>query len=108
MFTDCFSLALKMFKNLITAGIHGEEKEVTLTDLLVFATGAATIPPLGFSPQPMMEFLHPGDEEYEAQKDMPTSNTCALILRIPILRDYEDLKEVMVNALEMCTTFTNN
>ncbi|KAI3356795.1 hypothetical protein L3Q82_003460 [Scortum barcoo] len=44
------------------------EKEVTLEDILVFFTGCDNIPPLGFSPEPSLEFI--------AHSRFPLANTC--------------------------------
>uniref|UniRef100_A0A3B3S980 HECT domain-containing protein n=1 Tax=Paramormyrops kingsleyae TaxID=1676925 RepID=A0A3B3S980_9TELE len=51
-------------------------KAVTLEEILIFATGCDSIPPLGFRPHPTLEF-----QDYSGY---PTANTCDNILRIPI------------------------
>ncbi|XP_036419877.1 G2/M phase-specific E3 ubiquitin-protein ligase-like isoform X2 [Colossoma macropomum] len=60
---------------------------VTLEEILIFSTGCDSIPPLGFSPLPSLEF-----EECSAY---PTANTCDNILRVPIKTTYEDFKLAM-------------
>ena len=48
---------------------------VTLEGILVFATGADSVPPMGFFPKPRLEFW----------KDVrPRSNTCANVLYLPL------------------------
>lgn len=57
-----------------------------MKDILIFATGADCIPPLGFTTQPVLTFLH-GQEKY------PLANTYALQLKIPTIHKmYADFK----------------
>ncbi|CAH0552505.1 unnamed protein product [Brassicogethes aeneus] len=62
--------------------------QVSLSDVLAFATGCNTEPALGFDQQPTIEFLHDDPSLF------PKSNTCALILYLPIVAsdDYEMYK----------------
>uniref|UniRef100_A0A8D0A291 HECT domain-containing protein n=1 Tax=Sander lucioperca TaxID=283035 RepID=A0A8D0A291_SANLU len=66
--------------------------------LLVFATGANAIPPLGFSPQPSVDFLH--ELPLRQGRHLPTANTCINCLRLPVLKKFEDFKETMEFALK--------
>ena len=56
---------------------EGEKKKMSLAleDILVFATGAAHVPPMGWSEQPRIEFK----KEY----DLPSASTCSNCLYIP-------------------------
>ena len=77
-----------------------EEEEVngvTLEDLLIFTTGADTVPPLGFDGPICIEFY----ETEENVKRYPWSSTCSLTLFLP--RGIEDPKEfnsLLTHALE--------
>ncbi|XP_042268934.1 G2/M phase-specific E3 ubiquitin-protein ligase-like [Thunnus maccoyii] len=48
------------------------ETDTTLSIILIFATGSSGVPPIGFSPEPPVEFIH------DRQKKFPTANTCEL------------------------------
>lgn len=65
-----------------------EEGPTKLEDILTFATGSNVVPPIGFSPQPSLEFLH-NEGKY------PVANTCINCLRLPIHKSYEDFKNNM-------------
>ena len=77
------------FTNFIfTEGTAG----VSFEDLLVFATGANQVPYLGFSPDPSIEFVYKSDDRI---KSLVTANTCAMVLRLPIVKSFEIFKENM-------------
>ncbi|KAG9272315.1 G2/M phase-specific E3 ubiquitin-protein ligase-like [Astyanax mexicanus] len=70
---------------------------VTLEEILVFTTGCDSIPPLGFSPLPSLEF-----DEVSAY---PTANTCDNILRVPIKSTYNDFKLAMDFGIQNAAGF---
>ena len=78
-----------------------------LCDLLVFAMGLDAIPPLGIEPSPTLVFDHPEDDVDDHSRGVPFANTCANCLHIPVLDDYELIKERMVLTLEVGVSFTN-
>uniref|UniRef100_A0A8C4XDM9 HECT domain-containing protein n=2 Tax=Erpetoichthys calabaricus TaxID=27687 RepID=A0A8C4XDM9_ERPCA len=61
---------------------------VTLEEILIFATGSDSVPPLGFFPEPSLEFLH-------CKSKFPLANTCDCILRIPLTNNYTNFKNNM-------------
>lgn len=65
--------------NYVLANDAVETQESTLKDLLIFATGVDSIPPLGFPTKPVLTFLHSEDK-------YPLANTCALQLKLPTVR----------------------
>ncbi|XP_034738154.1 G2/M phase-specific E3 ubiquitin-protein ligase [Etheostoma cragini] len=77
-----------------------EEQEETqkLGMILAFATGANLVPPIGFSPQPSIEFLH---QEHDAgtTSKLPIANTCINCLKLPLHTCYKDFQENMDFAL---------
>ncbi|KAK5848647.1 hypothetical protein PBY51_006242 [Eleginops maclovinus] len=70
-----------------------EEKKMTLESILTFTTGSNVVPPMGFSPQPSLEFLHGGGK-------YPIANTCINCLRLPLHSEYEPFKEAMEFAIQ--------
>ncbi|XP_076148922.1 G2/M phase-specific E3 ubiquitin-protein ligase-like [Alosa pseudoharengus] len=78
--------------------VEEQEGPLKLEGILAFATGADTIPPLGFSPQPSVDFLH--ELPLRQGRQFPTANTCINCLRLPVLKSFEDFKESMDFALK--------
>ena len=81
------------------------EEEAGLETLLVFITGYDTVPPLGFEPSLRLNFVHP--ETQCSYDGVPYANTCANMLTIPVLEEYETFKQRMNLALKIGTVFTN-
>jgi hypothetical protein len=66
--------------------------DVTLEDILIFTTGASAIPPLGFEPNPTINFV-----EWEC---LPFASSCENIIHFPkTLINYNRYKERMSFAL---------
>ncbi|XP_038132896.1 G2/M phase-specific E3 ubiquitin-protein ligase [Cyprinodon tularosa] len=61
--------------------------EVTLEDVLMFATGVPSIPPAGMDPQPCLEYIY--------TSNFPMANTCANTLKLPLLDSYITFKHSM-------------
>ena len=74
----------------------GETKDIplSLVDILVFATGASSLPPMGFDEQPSITFKKEGGE-------FPTSSTCTNTLYLPTVHsnNYKAFKYKFVFAL---------
>lgn len=62
---------------------------MTLCKLLAFATGASEVPPIGFSKNLHLTFLHDDNSKF------PKANTCSLELHLPIHISYEDFRSNM-------------
>jgi hypothetical protein len=78
-----------------------------LEQLLIFATGTDVVPALGFEPEPHIAFGHRDElEKSDLTADYPVANTCANILRLPILRNYNEFYEHMMAAISMATTYS--
>nr|XP_033960744.1 G2/M phase-specific E3 ubiquitin-protein ligase-like [Pseudochaenichthys georgianus] len=77
-----------------------EDQEGTqkLRTILAFATGANTVPPIGFDPPPSVEFLHQNYDSGTTSK-LPIANTCINCLKLPLHSSYIDFQENMVFAL---------
>uniref|UniRef100_A0A673FE31 HECT domain-containing protein n=1 Tax=Sinocyclocheilus rhinocerous TaxID=307959 RepID=A0A673FE31_9TELE len=73
--------------------------EITLDQLLVFASGADRIPALGFSPQPTLNFIHETGRKY------PEANTCLVKLKLPIHNTYEVFTKYMCEGIVQAPTF---
>ncbi|MEQ2222794.1 hypothetical protein ILYODFUR_030126, partial [Ilyodon furcidens] len=67
------------------------EDSVSLEDILVSFSGCDSIPTLGFSPKPSLEFI--------SYSRFPVANTCENILRIPFHNAYSDFKTDMDFAI---------
>ncbi|XP_062870183.1 G2/M phase-specific E3 ubiquitin-protein ligase-like [Trichomycterus rosablanca] len=78
---------------------EGECSPITLEMILEFASGASTVPPLGFPHRPQIEFLH------EANKIFPEANTCLIVLRLPVHTDYESFTKYMKEGVLQAPTF---
>ena len=78
-----------------------EDIMLTSEDVLAFATGATSIPILGFEEQGAIKFLHEGGM-------FPTASTCALVIQLPIIEDYETFKERMTFGILNAHVFFGN
>lgn len=72
---------------------------MSIAEILVFATGAETEPPLGFPCVPQINFIHETGAKY------PLANTCGLILNLPVVTTYEAFKEGMEEGILQSPTF---
>ncbi|KAK2850768.1 hypothetical protein Q5P01_007044 [Channa striata] len=68
-----------------------QEGPSKLGKIKAFATGASVIPPVSFSPQPSVEFLH--DQSLSPKLCLPMANTCINCLKLPLLDKYEHFRE---------------
>ncbi|KAK5646175.1 hypothetical protein RI129_004639 [Pyrocoelia pectoralis] len=79
---------------------EGEPSTINLEDILVFATGADCVPPLGFPVTPEITFLHDSPSRF------PIANTCALQFQLPIIhKDYNIFKSDMDFGIGNCKHF---
>lgn len=60
------------------------QTEVSLENLLMFATGLTSLPPAGITPQPCIVFLD--------TSPFPMANTCANTLKLPLSDTYSSFK----------------
>ena len=68
----------------------------TLEDILIFFTGADTVPAVGFGKTPKLSFL-----DNVPSRLLPTASTCAIELRIPTCHtDYASFRQYMELALK--------
>ncbi len=78
-----------------------------LGQLLIFATGLETIPPLGFEPEPAIRFRHNEDlDSNDKTAAYPISNTCTNTLWLPVVSSYSQFAENMQTAIVECYSFT--
>ncbi|XP_073728239.1 G2/M phase-specific E3 ubiquitin-protein ligase-like [Misgurnus anguillicaudatus] len=79
--------------------MHVEEsKYLTLQEVLAFACGLEELPPLGFKNKPIIEFLH-------TDRKFPEANTCAVVLRLPIHRSYDEFCNHMCSGILQAPMF---
>jgi len=62
---------------------------VTLSSLLMFATGTKSVPPAGWSTQPTVDFLHE-PEASGNRSQFPKATTCGCVLHLPVVHDTYD------------------
>ncbi|KAF5294704.1 hypothetical protein FQR65_LT19955 [Abscondita terminalis] len=100
LFTPCLSVQgsnSRLIENLVLVNYYNflveceeGDADVTLRDILIFATGCIDIPPLGFRNTPTIEFLHNTSKKY------PEASTCGLILKLPVIHsEYINFKNDM-------------
>lgn len=75
-----------------------------MAQVLTFATGSDEEPPLGFPSTPELDFMH-STSASPSDKIYPTANTCALILRLPIVSQYGDFVNLMEDGIIQSPTF---
>lgn len=81
---------------------EGEIPELKLSDLLIFLTGAETIPPLGFPGSLILEFY----DNVDGEKRLPWASTCSLTLHLPRQTNSpEELKCLLCQSLQDCQGF---
>jgi len=91
--------------DLVVSLVADEMRPVTLEQVLVFATGAECVPPLGFSGTATLEFIHDANELRPSDRHLPTANTCSLILRLPLHSSYNEFAECMELAVLQAPVF---
>nr|XP_014425628.1 G2/M phase-specific E3 ubiquitin-protein ligase isoform X2 [Pelodiscus sinensis] len=77
--------------------VEGGESAATLEDILVFATGTSSIPPIGFEPEPSVEFMY---------IKYPVGNRQPNCLQLPITKTYEQFKNKMDFAISSTLRLT--
>ncbi|KAK5623104.1 hypothetical protein CRENBAI_019763 [Crenichthys baileyi] len=73
--------------------------EITLEQILVFASGADKVSPLGCSPQPTLNFIH------EAGLKYPEANTCLVNFKLPIQYTYRQFTKFMYDGIIQAPIF---
>lgn len=75
----------------------------TFEKILIFSTGSSGVPPVGFCPEPSLDFLHVNYQPGAVQARFPTANTCVNCICLPTMHEtYSAFKENMDFAL--CNT----
>ena len=76
---------------------------LSLENVLVFASGAATVPPFGFPCRPSLAFLH---APLNGTKPIfPQANSCGIVLYLPLRKLYQDFKKWMTEGIVQSPTF---
>ena len=76
----------------------GSIADISTGDVLAFATGADTIPPLVFPVEARLH-LNYGDGNASGIKMFPTANTCGLVLSLPVVSSYGTFSKHMAEAI---------
>ena len=72
------------------SGLHSHSGSATtpcVAHLLTFATGNATIPPLGLSQKITLGYLTP---DKKANKILPETETCFNVILLPTIHDHKE------------------
>jgi HECT-domain (ubiquitin-transferase) len=77
-----------------------------LDRFLVFVTGMAELPALGFFPKPEVTFGHADDLKGNFTARFPVSSTCSNSIRLPVLTNWDEFEANMTNAVMLATSFT--
>ena len=80
--------------------IENGQYRITLSQVLSFVTGAAAVPPTGFSPQPNIHFV-------DRNPCLPYSSTCSNTLFVPLhlATDYRTFADRMILVVGDCFGF---
>ena len=71
-----------------------------LEELLIFFTGAKSIPRLGYEVNPTLQFRHRCDVPLaDPTAELPLANTCGFVLTIPVLDNFIAFKNNFDNAM---------
>ncbi|KAL0993875.1 hypothetical protein UPYG_G00115050 [Umbra pygmaea] len=82
----------------------GEENiTLSLENVLVFASGASTVPPFGFPCRPSLEFLHAPLNG--SMPVFPQANSCGIVLYLPLHNTYEEFSKWMAEGIIQSPTF---
>ena len=77
-----------------------EDTGVTLEDIMIFTTGVAHVPPLGFDKALKIQFM--------GEQRLPQASTCSLSLKFPRdLTSYDTFKEKITLAILGSVGFGN-
>lgn len=91
------SLVLSRWYDYIQDIEEGEEKGISIKDILFFTTGCKSIPPRKLIPS--IEFLHE-NEEWGQQSRFPKAHTCSSVLKLPVVHEnYDTFKKDMSFAI---------
>ena len=69
----------------------GDAMQISFEDILIFATGSAAVPPMGFSPMPSLEFSD--------DIGFPSASTCSNTLTLPLHLQYDTFKHNLVYGI---------
>ncbi|KAL3054887.1 hypothetical protein OYC64_017751 [Pagothenia borchgrevinki] len=81
----------------------GDSMQVSLEDVLIFASGASAIPAFGFEGTPTVTFLH--DNLCGARRLFPEANTCAISIKLPLGHAFDEFCRYMTSGIIQSPTF---
>ncbi|ROI15246.1 G2/M phase-specific E3 ubiquitin-protein ligase [Anabarilius grahami] len=80
---------------LLLNSIQEKQSTITFQEMLVFITGADSIPPLGFPGEPRIEFYT------QESRRLPFASTCGMVLFLPRgIQEEEELTDLLNTALK--------
>jgi hypothetical protein len=76
---------------------EAKQIDCKLKDILIFSSGAETVPPIGFAHTPKITFIN---------SHLPTASTCDVELRLPTTHtQYKDFREYMILGIKSSVGF---
>ena len=82
---------------------NGDVIDIKLEDILVFATGASEVPPMGFDEQPSVSFKNPD----EVGGALPSASTCSNTMYLPVHDTYGTFKDKFLFGITCAVGFGN-
>ena len=74
----------------VTDEIEAFTKRISLEHILIFATGASSIPPAGFNIKPRVQFVNLSSDEFTSGgRRLCSANTCSCTLFLVVLEEKE-------------------
>ncbi len=96
------SLVLSYWNDVLQ-GAEEDPTEISLAEILFFASGCKVLPPLGMRGE--VQFLHDVEKDGNLSR-LPKANTCACIIKLPVVHnDYNSFKNAMVFGIKNARGF---
>ena len=89
--------------NDVLQGAEEDSTEISLAEILFFASGCKALPPLGIHGE--VQFLHDVEKDGNLSR-LPKANTCVCIIKLPIVHnDYNSFKDAMIFGIKNARGF---
>ena len=96
------SLVLSYWNDVLQ-GAEEDSTEISLAEILFFASGCKSLPPLGIRGE--VQFLHDVEKDGSLSR-LPKANTCACIIKLPVVHnDYNSFKDAMIFGIKNARGF---
>ena len=87
----------------VLQGAEQDSTEISLAEILFFASGCKSLPPLGIRGE--VQFLHDVEKDGNLSR-LRKANTCACIIKLPVVHnDYNSFKDAMIFGIKNARGF---